>query len=388
MTFLLYIAVGYLIITTGVLYVNRRHFKPLESAPDNYFDQQAPEVSICIPARNEANSIERCVRSALDQKYVNHRVFVLDDGSTDDTPEILNKLSNDFNDKLTVLSGAPKPKGWLGKSWACHQLSEKASGEIIIFIDADTWLEPQTTSKVVRTMGRDVVDMITLWPEQKLGSFWEKTVIPLVYFALLTLLPTRYVYELPRWIPSFLRQKAAPQFAAACGQFMAFRRKAYNAIGGHQSVKNEVVEDVELAKNIKRAGFSMKMYHGRATVHCRMYSSSQALWEGFRKNFLAGFDHNILLFTVMAILHFIAFIVPALALPFLLFWGTWQSIILCLVAVTVMLLQRLFINRWFNWDLGYSLLHPVGVIWFQLLGIQVLQDHFNNDSATWKDRTV
>ena len=388
MTLLLYIAVGYLIITSGILYVNRRHFKPLEAAPSNYFDQQAPEVSICIPARNEANSIERCVRSAVDQKYVNHRVFVLDDGSTDETPDVLKKLSDSLNDKLTVLSGAPKPKGWLGKSWACHQLSEQATGEIIIFIDADTWLEPETTSKVVRTMGRDVVDMITLWPEQKLGSFWEKTVIPLVYFALLTLLPTRYAYQLPRWIPSFLRQKAAPQFAAACGQFMAFRRKAYNAIGGHQSVKDEVVEDVELAKNIKRAGFSMKMYHGRAAVHCRMYSSSRELWEGFRKNFLAGFGNNVLLFTVMALLHVIAFILPALALPFLLFLGTWQSIILCLVAVTFMLLQRIFINRWFNWDLSYSLLHPVGVIWFQLLGIQVLQDYFNNDSATWKDRIV
>jgi len=388
MVTLLYIAVGYLLLTTGILYLNRLDFRPLEPAPKKYFDEQAPEVSICIPARNEANSIERCVRSAVEQQYSNHHVYVLNDDSTDGTTKILEKLSSEFSTTLTVLSGAAKPDGWMGKSWACHQLSEQATGNILLFIDADTWLEPEATSKVVRTMGRDVVDLITLWPEQKLGSFWEKTVIPLVYFALLTLLPTRYVYRLPRWIPNFLKQKVAPQFAAACGQFMAFRRKAYQAIGGHESVKSQVVEDVELAKNMKRAGFKMKMYHGNQTVNCRMYSSSQELWEGFRKNFLAGFDHNIFLFLALGFLHLITFILPALVLPFLLFFATAKALTLCLLALGFMLLQRLIINHWFHWELSYSLLHPLGVVWFQLLGLQVLQDYFNGNSAVWKDRSI
>lgn len=388
MTILLYIALGYLSITTVILFLNRSDFSPLEPTPRQYFDRQAPEVSICIPARNEANSIERCVRSAVDQQYPNHKVYVLDDGSTDGSSEILEKLKSEFSNKLTVISGQPKPDGWLGKSWACHQLSEAYTGDILIFIDADTWLEPEAAAKVVRTMGRDVVDLITLWPEQKLGTFWEKTVIPLVYHGLLTLLPTRFVHRLPKWIPSFLRKKISPFFAAACGQFMAFKRKAYEAIGGHTSVKDKVVEDVELARNIKQAGFSMKMYHGLKAVHCRMYNSGDELWEGFRKNFFAGFGQNAYLFIGMMALTFITFILPTIALPFLIFFDAGLPLILCIIAIILMLLQRFIINRRFNWNQLYGLLHPVGVGWFQVLGIRVLSDYFNQESAEWKNRKL
>jgi len=388
MIILLYIALGYLLVTTGVLYLNRLDFRPLEPAPHNYFDEQAPSVSICIPARNEANSIERCVRSAANQHYPNSHVYVLDDGSTDGTSDILDELSSEFPDTLSVIEGAPKPDHWLGKSWACHQLSEAAGGNILLFIDADTWLQPDAASKVVRSMGREVVDMITLWPEQTLDSFWEKTVVPLVYFALLTLLPTRLVYRLPSWIPSVIRKKLEPQFAAACGQFMAFRRQAYDAIGGHQSVKNKVVEDVELAKNIKRGGFTMKMYHGRNTVGCRMYTSAEDLWEGFRKNFLAGFGHNLFLFIGMGLLHIITFMVPVILLPFLILGGASNALLLCLTAIGLMLWQRYIIDRWFEWDLRFGMLHPIGVGWFQLLGLRVLHDYLGNGAARWKERNV
>ncbi|MDZ7660636.1 glycosyltransferase family 2 protein [Fodinibius sp.] len=388
MTILLYIALGYLLITGSILYLNKKDFTPLPPTPRNYFDEQAPSVTICIPARNEANSIERCVRSAIDQHYPNHHVLVLDDGSTDGTSEILDSLSERYTDTLTVISGQPKPDDWLGKSWACHQLSEQALSDILIFIDADTWLEPEATSKVVRTMGSDVVDFITLWPRQKFGSFWEKTVIPLVYFALLTLLPTRYVYRSPKWLPSFLQCKIGPLFAAANGQFMAFKKNTYEAIGGHQSVKNEVVEDVELAKNIRRGGFRMKMYHGRNAVSCRMYESREELWQGFRKNFFAGFGHNPFLFIGMGLLHIITFIIPILSLPFLFLWGSTKLILLALAAVVLMFLQRFTVDLWFGWKLRYGFLHPLGVVWYQLLGIQVLSDYFNGVSAQWKDRNI
>lgn len=388
MTILLYIALAYLLFTSGILYLNKRDFRPLPPTPRNYFDEQAPSVSICIPARNESNSIERCVRSAIDQQYPNHRVLVLDDGSTDGTSEILNSLEVQHSNLLTVYEGTPKPHDWLGKSWACHQLSEHAYGDILIFIDADTWLEPEATSKVVRTMGSDVVDFITLWPMQKFSSFWEKTVIPLVYFALLTLLPTRYVYRAPKWLPQLLKKKMAPFFAAANGQFTAFKKKAYQAIGGHESVKQQVVEDVELAKNIKRNGFRMTMYHGKNAVSCQMYESHQQLWDGFRKNFFAGFGHNPFLFTGMGLLHIITFILPIVSLPFLLFWGSPSLLLLASATIALMFIQRYIIDRWFGWSFLYGLLHPVGVGWFQLLGIQVLSDYYRGQSAQWKSREL
>lgn len=388
MVLLIYIALGYLLFTSGILYLNKQDFAPLHPTPRNYFDEQAPEVSIYIPARNEANSIERCIRSAVNQYYPNHRVYVLDDGSTDGTNEILKNLRKEFPKKLRVIHGEPKPTEWLGKSWACQQLSKASTGDILIFIDADTWLEPEATAKTVRTMGHDIVDFITLWPEQKFGSFWERTVIPLVYFALLTLLPTRYVHKAPKWIPTFLKKEMGALFTAACGQFMAFKRKAYDRIGGHSSVKDEIVEDLELAKTIRRAGFKMKMYHGKKTISCRMYSSSQELWEGFRKNFLAGFGHNLFLFIGMGLVHLITFILPPLAFPFLLIWGPPSYLVICIALITLMLIQRFVIDRWFNWNPLYGLLHPVGVAWFQMLGVQVLLDYLNDESHNWKDRSI
>ncbi|WP_138430011.1 glycosyltransferase [Fodinibius saliphilus] len=388
MIIIFYIALVYLLITSGILFLNRIDFTPLPPVPHHYFDRQAPKVSICIPARNEANSIERCVRSAVDQQYPNVEVVVLDDNSTDQTPEILAKLVDIFPDTLTVISGQPKPKGWLGKSWACHQLAEQTTSEIITFIDADTWIEPEATTKIVRAMGRDIVDFITLWPKQQLGTFWEKTVIPLVYWGLLTLLPTRYVYRHPKWLPVFLKDKIGAKFAAACGQFMAFKRNVYQKVGGHKSVKSKVVEDVELAKEIKRNGYAMKMYHGADTIGCRMYRSADELWQGFRKNFLAGFGNNLLLFIGMALLQFVTFMLPVIALPFLFFFGTSKLFIVCLIVVALMIIQRFIVDRWFGWNPLFGLLHPIAVGWFQALGIKVLADYLKNKPTQWKGRDL
>ncbi len=388
MIILMYIALGYLIITSLILRSNGRRLKKLEEVPSGYFERQAPEVCLCIPARNEEESIERCVRSALNQEYPNTKVYVLDDESTDDTTATLERLQEQFPQKLNVLQGKPKPESWLGKPWACHQLSEAAAGDILLFIDADTWLDCSVVAKTVRRMGRDVLDFMTIWPMQKLGTFWEKMVIPLIYMAVFTLLPITYVRRPPKWIPPLLRSATAAFFTAACGQFMAFKRTSYETIGGHESVKDEVVEDVALARNIKRAGLSMNMYHGDEVIWCRMYRSHQKLWHGLRKNFLAGFGYRIFPFILTGFLQFIVYILPVLILPFLLNSNNPLLLALCSAAILLLFIQRIYLSRWFNWNSFYALLHPLGVAWFQVLGARVLLDHYTDKSAYWKDRKL
>lgn len=207
--------------------------------------------------------------------------------------------------------------------------------------------------------------------------------------ALLTILPVRYVRSPPNWIPPFLRKKLAPLFAAACGQFMAFKRRSYEETGGHQYVKNIIVEDVALARNIKRAGFSMNMYHGRDVVSCRMYRSHRELWQGLRKNFLAGFGYILPLFLLMGLLHLAVYLIPFLFLPLLfLAGGSILLIALCTATLLLVFMQRFIINRWFNWNLLYTLLHPLGVAWFQVLALQVMKDYIMQNSPTWKDRKL
>ena len=142
MMIILYISIGFLLYTSFILVRNLNDFKALTKSNVPSTAKNA-KVSICIPARNEADVIEHCVTSALKQNYPNFEVLVLDDQSTDGTTEILEKLSGIINN-LIHIKGEEKPKDWLGKPWACHQLSKAATGEFLIFIDADVWLEEDT----------------------------------------------------------------------------------------------------------------------------------------------------------------------------------------------------------------------------------------------------
>lgn len=388
MIYLLYIAIGYLVLTSLIMYWNRKTFGPLQTLDRYVAPSDETYVSICIPARNEENTIKRCVESVLNQEYSALEVLVLDDNSSDKTLQILESLETEYSSRLKVVNGKPKPNDWLGKPWACHQLSERANGDILIFIDADVWLEPETVKRIIRTMGRDIVDFVTVWPRQHLGSLLEKIVIPQIYYVLVTLLPIAWVHKIPKWIPPFLRSEISPLFAAACGQFMAFKKSAYHKIGGHKAVKNKIIEDGELAKNIKRAGLPMKMYHGIGSVHCRMYYTTNQIQEGFRKNFLAGFNYNIPLFIIMGLLHIIVFLVPFLTLFYGFISGSVMHTFLSSAIILFFTLQRIILDSWFKWNPLYSLLHAAGVLWFQLLGIIVLRDYSKDLSVTWKGREI
>lgn len=382
MDILLYVAASYLAFTIFVFVRNWFEFRSLRKVTSsNPESKKAPLVSICIPARNEEAVIERCVTSALKQDYPNFEVLVLNDNSTDNTTHILDKLSGIINN-LHHLSGKPKPEDWLGKPWACHQLSEQANGEFLIFIDADVWLDEDAISKAFSALQSS--DSITVWPKQHVVTFWEKLVIPMIYYGLYSLLPAKYVEQNPKWLPWKLRNKSGPHFAAACGQFIAFNRKAYDAIGGHTSVKQEIVEDVELSKAIKRHGLKITMFDGVGTVHCRMYRSHKELFEGLRKNFFAGFGRNTPLFLFMAAMQFIVYVLPFL----ILFTGNYDQQLFAGTLIALILLQRWMMDLKFGWNPLLSLLQPFTILWYEVLGIRCLWDHYTGRKANWKGREV
>ena len=343
-----------------------------------------PFISICIPARNEDRVIERCVTSALKQDYPNYEVLVLDDNSTDNTTQILEQLSGIIAN-LKHLKGTPKPDNWLGKPWACHQLSRAAKGDILVFIDADVWLEPNALIDTVSNIQNK--DAITVWPQQKLISFWENMTVPLVYFALFTLLPAVYVERPPRWMPNFLHSTFNTKFVAACGQFFAFKRSSYDLINGHESVKEQVVEDMELAKNLKSNGLKLQMLHGLNSVYCRMYTSHQDIWNGFIKNFFAGFG-SILEFIFMGIIHFLVFLFPIITLTIGFMNDQNQIIFLSLIIFVIIFIQRTLLSIRFKWNIIFGLLHPFSVLWFQILGVISIINKVFGIKTSWKGREV
>lgn len=381
----LVIALCYLLFTSIIFIRNRFELTPLANDIQN---ERKNKISVCIPARNEEKTIPVLLSSLLLQDGVEFDIHVLNDQSEDRTAEVLNTFKEKSPGKVSVHQGKPKPDNWFGKPWACQQLGEFAKGDILLFLDADTQLKPNTLRKIEASMVKYNLDMLTVWPQQILGSFWEKVVIPLIYYGLNTILPAIYVYRKPKWMPQFIYNKFSSRFAAANGQCIAFKKDAYHKIGGHSSVKKEIVEDVELAKNAKASGLKLRMFAGVDAVLCRMYISQSEMFNGLRKNFLAGFGNSIPLFISASLLHIIVFIIPYAGIIWAIIYGNSVLFFLSVASITLTLLHRLILSFWFRWDPLFSFTHPLGVLWFQWLGLIKLLDFFTGSKTKWKGRNV
>lgn len=391
MSYSLAVILFILMVISGILIRNRFTFEALIdlNLPEKgQKEKQLPLVSLCIPARNEEKNIERCLLSLLAQNYPNYEILVLDDCSEDKTGEIIQGFEKKYPDLIKSITGLPKPDDWLGKPWACHQLSQHSSGDYIIFADSDTWFEPETIKSAISRFEQNNLDFITVWPHQVLQTFWERTIIPMLYYVLLGFLITDYATDLPRCIPRSLHPLIAPLFAAANGQFIGFKRDTYFSINGHTCVKDNIVEDVELARCIRKLGFRMKMFHGMRTVHCRMYETHRKIKMGFQKNFLAGFNFNIPLFLLAAIFHFIIYILPFFTLIYGFYSGSVVIIILSLLTAFIPIAQRLLLARWFSLDYSYAFLHVLGVLWFEWLGIISIYQYVFKRPVFWKNRKL
>jgi chlorobactene glucosyltransferase len=247
--------------------------------------------------------VEACVRSLLSQDYTHFEVLVLDDGSTDRTAAILRDLGSDG--RLRVLSGAPLPPGWLGKNWACHQLASAASGELLLFTDADTRHHPRALLDAVTALGDARADFLSVLPAQEMRTRGERLLVPLLSWSQQTFYP----------IAAF-RRVPVSALTTAIGQFMLFRRAAYEAIGGHSRVRGSAVDDCDLARQVSRAGLRWTLLDGTCRVTCRMYGSLREAVDGFSKNLFARFGYNLPVF---------AFVWSWLV------WVTWQPPILLML---------------------------------------------------------
>ncbi|MBD3226294.1 MAG: glycosyltransferase [Caldithrix sp.] len=339
----------------------------LKNAPSA---RETASVSLLIPARNEEDNIATCLKSLQAQEYENLQILVLDDQSEDRTAEIVRRFAR-TDHRIRLLQGQPLPDGWLGKNWACHQLSEQANGDIFIFTDADTQHHPQAVLHTVGWLQHLHLDMLSAFPQQLTKTLMEKLIVPgidLILYAFLMLWSTYYL-------------KSA-RFAAANGQWIAYTRKAYHAFGGHRRVKSEIVEDVAQSRLAKQDGFKMITLAGTGSVFCRMYHSSREVWQGFSKNAFGLTGHNTLLFML-----FLSMIFIGCVLPYgLLFWETARTIGLILVAANLFLRGILAVA--FKHPFWISIiLHPVAVLLAIIIGFNsFFQSKFGH--INWKGRSI
>lgn len=227
-------------------------------------------VSAIIPARNEEASIARAVESVAAQPEVGE-VIVVNDQSTDRTGEILTELAARIP-KLRVLETGPLPSGWTGKNYALSVGAAAAKGEWLLFTDADTFHLPGSTAHALADASEHDAALVSYSPEQEMETFWERALIPFVFWRL----SIRYPFNR-------INDHAAPD-AAANGQFVLAHADAYRDAGGHAAVAHEVVEDVALARRVKTTGHGIYFAPGSGVVRARMYRTFTSMWQGWTKN--------------------------------------------------------------------------------------------------------
>ncbi len=240
------------------------------------------KVSVLVPMRDEEGNAEECVRALLAQDHEHYEVLVYEEGSQDRTPQILASIKDS---RLRVLQGDGPPPGWLGKAWACQNLAQHASGELLLFVDADVRLSGGAVSAAVAALAKGRLDLLSVLPRQEVGTLGETLVVPLISWSLSSFFPFAVGKIWPR-----------AGLAAAVGQFLLFRREAYAALGGHEVVRSEVLEDVVLARKATQRGLRVGLVYGGSLVRCRMYTGLRGAVRGFAKSLFPVFGRRTLFF--------------------------------------------------------------------------------------------
>ena len=329
-------------------------------------------VSVLIPARNEAANIAEACAAVLASEGVELELIVLDDASTDATPEILRGIADP---RLRVAAAPVLPPGWSGKQHACHVLGGLASHGLMVFVDADVRLAPDALARLVAFRERSGAALVSGFPRQETGTLLEKLVIPLINWLLVGYLPM---------LGMRLSRRAA--FGAGCGQWFLTGRDSYAAVGGHAAVKASLHDGLTLPRAYRRAGFRTDVCDASTIAVCRMYCSASGVWLGLAKNAGEGMATAMQL-PVWTVLLGVGHVLPLFLLAASLLVGDRDAARIAGAATTLSLGLRLATAVWFRASLLGAVLHPVGVL--VLLAIQWYAAYRSlaGRPVGWKGRT-
>ncbi|AZG46580.1 glycosyltransferase [Gordonia insulae] len=265
----------------------------------------APEsLTVLLPVRDEVDNVAACLDSigaAADRWPGPVHIMVLDDESTDGTADVLVDLAV-RDRRIEVLSGSPPPPGWLGKAWACEQLSGRVFHDgVLIFVDADVRVAPSAFAASVALLRQTGLDLVSPYPRQIVGGPVERLVQPLLQWSWMSTLPLGLAERSPR-----------PSLSAANGQLLVVDAAAYRRAGGHGAVRDEVLEDIGLLRAIKRSGGRGVVVEGSELATCRMYDGWQEVRGGYGKSLWTAFGSIPGTVAVTALL-ILGYVVPAVA---------------------------------------------------------------------------
>ena len=326
-------------------FVNHYEMRRFTLEPEIF---NGPFVSVLIPMRNEEKNAEKCLKHLRNQNYENYEILVINDNSTDNTLNILERMAAE-DKRIKIFNGKPLPDDWYGKPFALQQLSYNAKGDILIFTDADTVHGPASISWAVTNLLNLKTDMISGYTGQDIKKFGEIITIPLMFCL------TGFV------IPLFLnRLLKSSLFSIAIGQYIAIKNDVFKTIGGYEAIRKKTSEDICLARYVKQKGYNTFFLDITKHVKCKMYDGYRSAYQGIGKTMYDFFGRNIFLLVIFAIAVFFFIFFPfCLLLGCAVFNSQWAlhiiiiNILHTLTCIFMLSRQRLNWLYGFLWPLMY-----------------------------------
>ncbi|TWT06652.1 glycosyltransferase [Planococcus sp. CPCC 101016] len=330
----------------------------------------APLVSVLVPMRNEERNVETLVKSLKNSSYEHVEFIILNDQSTDRTQDELERtIAGDS--RFAILQGKELPENWVGKVHACHQLQQAASGEYLLFVDADVRFRPKAIVQSLALMQRKKSQLLTGFPAFDVSPFLSKLLVPMLHFVIL--------FHLPIALANYTKFKAA---TAANGMWMMFETSSYRKIGGHAAVHTSLVEDVHIAREMKEHGFKVVLANITMSVKCRMYSTNSEVWEGFLKNSYAGIGRSPVLAVGLILFYTIFYVLP----PVLAVYGLFSGFYLWIMPYLLTVAQRWYVDMVTNQRWYLAFLIPLQAA--AMLGVlmQSMRKSLKKQPYSWKGR--
>lgn len=349
-------------------------------------DPEAPRtgelVSVIIPARNEEGNIGLCLDAVKAQTYQDLEVIVLNDRSEDGTgAEIEARQADD--PRIKMIPGEERPEGWMGKVWACHVAQQKAQGEVLLFIDADVRLEPEAVRQALAYLKANELGALSVFGRLIMVTFWEWVVQPVVGGLILQNNDPREVND-PDKVDKVM----------ANGQFIMTTREAYDAVGGHESIKGEILDDVSYSRRCKEERVGFHVVYGRELFGCRMYASLGEIWEGWTKNLFAGLDFRLALTLIICVALLVIHVLPFVGLAVtggLAAAGLMEPLdpLLLLFAANVVMAYVVYVLglRLANYSVAYFWSYPLGMLVTVGLFANSARKIATGRGVSWKGRT-
>jgi len=366
------LAALYILLTT---FYNLHYMIRLPS--DASLPPHLPLVSVLVPARDEERNIRACLESLLQQDYPNLEIIVLDDDSSDATPEIVQQIAQKHQ-HVRLVRGEPLPLDWHGKAWACHQLAQHAQGEWLLFVDADTRHHPKAVSSALAVAWSHRLDLLSLLPDMALKTFGTR--------VLMSIIPFVFVGCLPHFV---FTKTHSPFLATALGPFMLFRAKVYHRFGGHEAVRQDIAEDVFISRWVKRVGGRIAVADGASVLRVEFYRNAREAWHGLAKSAFPALNYSL-----PKLILAIGLFSTLMLSPYLCLYGAWRDGITDMLHFGLPVIQLLLIwtatgliyHRYYI-PSRYALLSGLTVVAAILFCLDSVARSLFGAGVAWKGRT-